>query len=62
MVEHVVDEGLGHVPGHAFLHVLPHEVAVFAGQLAILGDDKGDVFRHAGLPSFIVLFNIKHNN
>ena len=45
MVEHIVDEGLGHLPGHPFLHVLAHKVAVFAGQLAVLGYDESDVFR-----------------
>ena len=44
MVEHIVDEGLRHLPGHPFLHVLAHKVAVFAGQLAVLGDDEGDAF------------------
>ena len=44
MVEHIVDESLGHFPRHPFLHVLAHKVAVFAGQLAVLSDDEGDVF------------------
>ena len=57
MVKHIVDEGPGHLPRHPFLHVLAHEVAVFAGQLAVLGDDEGDVLRHAALPLLIVAFN-----
>ena len=56
MVEHIVDEGLGHLPGHPLLHVFAHKVAVFAGQLAVLGDDEGDVLRHAGLPRFVITF------
>lgn len=44
MIEHIVDEGLGHLPRHPFFHVLAHEVAIFASQLAILGDDEGDAF------------------
>ena len=58
MVEHKVDEGLSHLPRHPFLHVLAHEVAVFAGQLAVLRDDEGDVLRHAGLPTGILLLDI----
>ena len=57
MVEHIVDEGFGHLPGHPFLHILAHKVAVFAGQLAVLGDDEGDVLRHAGLPRVLVCFD-----
>ena len=54
MVEHIVDEGLGHLPRHPLFHVLAHEVAVFAGQLAVLRNDEGDVLRHAGLPRVLV--------
>ena len=57
MVEHIVDEGLGHLPRHPFLHVLAHEVAIFAGQLTVLSDDESDVLRHAGLPWFSIGFN-----
>lgn len=60
MIKHIVDEGLGHLPGHPFLHILAYKVAVFAGQLAILGDDEGDVLRHAGLPRFVSIFDFSH--
>lgn len=60
MVEHIVDEGLGHLPRHPFLHVLAHEVTIFAGQLAVLRDDEGDVLRHTGLPTVVGIFNETH--
>lgn len=50
--QHVVDEGLGGVPRHAFLDVLADQVAILAGQLAVLGDDERDVLGHALLPGF----------
>ena len=58
MVKHIVDEGLGHLPGHPFLHVLAHKVAVFAGQLAVLRDDEGDVLRHATSPRLDAFSNV----
>ena len=49
-LQYVVYGRLGHLPRHAFLRVLAHQVAILAGQLAVLGDDEGDVLRLAGLP------------
>ena len=60
MVEHIVDEGLGHLPRHAFLHIFAYKIAIFAGQLAVLGDDEGDVFRHTALPGSLIIFNSNH--
>ncbi len=58
MVKHIVDESLGHLPGHALLHVFAHKVTVFAGQLTVFGDDEGDVLRHTRLPTRILLLDI----
>ena len=57
MVKHIVDESLGHLPRHPFFHVLAHEIAIFASQLAVFRDDEGDVFRHARLPRFVSIFD-----
>lgn len=54
--EDKVDERLGGVPRHALLDVLAYQITIFARQLAVLGDDKGDVLRHAGLPGFGIFF------
>lgn len=56
MVEQIINKGLGYLPRHAFFHVFANEVAVFAGQLAVLRDDEGDVLRCAGLPRFCFLY------
>ena len=58
MIQHIVNEGLGHLPRHSLFHVFAHEVAVFAGQLAVLRDDEGDVLRHAGLPGVLIFFDL----
>ena len=60
IVKHIVDEGFGYFPRHSLLHVLAYKIAVLASQLAILGDDEGDVLRHAGLPRFIGIFDFSH--
>lgn len=60
MVKHIVDEGLGYFPRHPLLHVLAHKVTILTSQLAVLGDNEGDVFRHATLPRSFVVFNINH--
>lgn len=45
---------------HALLNILAHEVAEFAGQLAVLGDDESDVLRRAGPPRFVGIFDFSH--
>ena len=50
LLQYVVYGRLGHLPRHALLRVLAHQVAILAGQLAVLGDDEGDVLCLAGLP------------
>ena len=53
----IVDKCLCHLLRHPFIYVLAHKIAVFAGQLAVFGDDEGDVLRHAGLPRFVTVFD-----
>ena len=49
MVENIIYCSLCYLSGHAFFRILPYEVAILASQLAVLGDNEGDVLRHAGL-------------
>lgn len=46
-VENIVNSLLGHLPRHSLLRVLAHQVAVLAGQLAVLRHDERDGLRHA---------------
>ena len=52
----IVDKCLCHLLRHPFIYVLAHEVAVFAGQLAVICDDASDVFRHVGSPMSFIVF------
>ena len=64
MIKHMIDESLGHLSWHAPLHIFAKKIAIFSSQLAVFGDDEGDVLRHAGLPRVLVIFDfccIIHN-
>ena len=56
VVEDVVDGRFCHLPRHPLLLVLSHQVAIFAGQLAVLGHDKRDALGHSRLPTLFILF------
>ena len=43
MVEDVVNSLFCHLPRHPLFRVLPYEVAIFTGKLAVLCDDESDV-------------------
>lgn len=60
VVKDVVNGLLRHLPRHPLFRVLSHQITVFAGQLAILRHDERNVFRHAGLPTFIGFFDSFH--
>ena len=51
--QHKVNKTLGRLPRHPLLDILPHQVAVFASQLAVLGDNEGDVLNDFFLPGII---------
>ena len=51
MLQDVVNGLLGYGPLHTFFDILTDKIAILAGKLAILCDDEGDAFRHAGLPT-----------
>ena len=60
VVKDVVNGLLRHLPRHPLFRVLPHQITVFAGQLAVLRHDERDVLRHAGLPAFAGFFDSFH--
>lgn len=43
VVEDIVNSLLCYLPGHTLFRVLPYEVAIFTGKLAVLCDDESDV-------------------
>ena len=51
MLQDVVNSLHGYGPLHTLLDILTDKIAILAGKLAILCDDEGDAFRHAGLPT-----------
>ena len=51
MLQDVVNGLLGDGPLHTLLDILPDQIAILAGKLAILSDDEGDALRHARLPT-----------
>ena len=51
MLQDVVNSLLGYRPLHPLFNILPDQITILAGKLAILCDDEGDAFRHAGLPT-----------
>ena len=58
VVEYIIYSLFSHLPRHTFLLVLTHEVAIFTSQLAILSDNKSDVFSHSRLPGIILFLDI----
>ena len=58
VVEYIIYSLFSHLPRHTLLLVLTHEVAIFTSQLAILSDNKSDVFSHSRLPGGVVVFDI----
>ena len=44
LVEYVVYGRFGRCSGHTLLSVFPYQIAIFTSKLAILGDDKRNVF------------------
>ena len=51
MLQDVVNSLHGYGPLHTLLDILPDQITILAGKLAILRDDEGDALRHAGLPT-----------
>ena len=60
MIEDIVYSSLSYLPGHSLFRVLTYEVAVFASELAVLGDNEGDILGHAILPSFSIFLYASH--
>ena len=57
MTEYVVNSLFGYVKRHSFLIVLPYQIAVLTGQLAIFRDDERYVPRHSRKPSASIIFD-----
>lgn len=53
MAEDIVNSLFGYLEGHPLFRVLPNEIAIFAGKLAVLSDNKCYVFCRSGLPRLI---------
>lgn len=51
MLQDIVNGLLGYGPLHPLFNILPDQITILAGKLAILRDDEGDALRHAGLPT-----------
>lgn len=60
MVEDVVNGLPSHLEGHPLFRVLPHEVAVLASQLTVLGDNEGDAFRRLSILERFIVFDALH--
>lgn len=57
-VQYVVNRRLGGTPRHPLLFVLPHQIAVLARQLTVLGNYKGNVFSSSVFPTLVIrLYN-----
>ena len=60
MAEDIVYGLLCHLPRHPLLGILPHQVAILASQLAVLGDNEGDVLGVARLPRLTLVLILTH--
>lgn len=47
MVEDIVNCQFSYLPGHTLFRVFPYEVAIFAGKLAVFGNDESDRLCHS---------------
>ena len=56
MPQHIVDKCLRRLPWHPLLNILSYQIAVLASQLAVLGDDEGDILISSFLPHSLVSF------
>ena len=56
--KNIVYGSLGGLKTHPLLHVLTYQVAVLACQLAILGDNEGDVLGHSAAPRCISFLDL----
>lgn len=57
MFQDIVYSLFRHIPRHALFLVLTHQIAILAGQLTVLGDNKGDGFSHSLLPGARILLD-----
>ena len=62
MVQNIINSLLCYFSCHLLLGVLAHEIAVFAGELAVFSDDESDRLGNVFLPLPSLLFYIKHNS
>ena len=57
MTQDVVNRFLGYIPRHTLFLVFLYKIAVFTSKLAVLGDNKRDIFCHTMLPRSSSLFS-----